>query len=636
MTTLASGLSTAVALPQGATLFVSGVGRATVVPQGAQRTPRTDFPVNGTEIAVGPFTVDATINLVASGSDLTYQVVLLTDFVVPRADGKGRKILAAAAGAMAQRYVLVVGASTAARANPIQAIQTAQLSLTSNTINFRTSTAYPMRAGHRIRIAANNYPEIEGTYMVVSAVAEAPGTRVIAVLQDGLSLPDKALGAVTGNSCDMHDLQCWSSAAGWPSLLQNKLGGRARVMVLATGGTTVDDWNNVYRQQQILAHIATWGQPGAIIIDPGCVGNSVNGSGQSADQAYKEFDQFVSFAEKLSPVVVVSMTPAATSENTSSIATNTAKAAAATRINTAVDRLTRTHPTVVVAPIYAAEVVNYGTTDTTDITNGYALKTNKADDGIHNLWGACDIWSGVYAVILSPMFPYRAFGMGTKLNSVLNSAAADPSGKNISNILEGLWGTVAQAGNIPNSCAVVTASLNGMTVSGAIQASGNGGSDWLVNVNSNGNTALAGTVISQVYNGTTNSLLTKLNLAANQGQWLDSQFNDGAYGFNELSVSYVEHLLEVDTGDGQGYITLAAAFTTNGQFQAAGMTYLDASKGAQNFGYNGPVMFPLFQVPPGTVYTAARLRRTVKPKTGSDPGIFTLRFGGDQALNVLN
>jgi len=535
----------------------------------------------------------------------------------------------------ASEDVLAIDASTTARANPMQSVDATTYSMISGLCSFRTTTTVTVNVGDLIRVAAARYPEIEGRFKVVSQAVESGTTRITARIQDGLMVSDKALGAVTGSGIDVHLLQHWSTAAGWPSMLQTAMGGRIRCITNATGSTNVARWNDPYRQAQI----ASYGRVGAIIIGGGIIGNSLSDGLTSAAQVMSDLETLIQYCRKFARIVYVMQPPTVTNENGISpkVTSTTAAFTVAARVIMAMDDLPKKYPYVRVLPVFAAELVNYGGTTTVDITNSYSPYHTKADDGVHNVWGGSQVWASTAAAVMSQDFPYRLAEAGGPSANVFAATTADVAGKKVQNLLEGaLFGTVANTGSVPTGWGTTVSAANGMTAVNAIVVNPDGGSDWITTVTSNGNVGLVGTAFQQQYTGSTTSLKTQLNLAANQGVDIDTWIHCGVYGFNEESISYIEVVLEGDTGDGRGFVPIASGFSTMGQFQMGSMTYSDSSKAACDFGFWGCLRFPRFQINPGTVFTSVQIRQTVKVKTSVDPGVFSFRWGSGSVMKPLS
>lgn len=583
-------------------------------------------------IAIGPVAFSRTFGPYTLGAEVTITSTRGTISYAPVYSPGGSVIQASS------EDVLAIDASTTARANPMQSVDATSVSITTvngvTTLSCRTKAAVTVNIGDYIRFAAAAYPESEGRWQVTFQAAESPGTRIKATLLDGLTLPDKKAGDLTGNGTDIHLLNHWSTAAGWPSMLQLAMGGRIRVITNATGSTNVARWNDPYRQAQI----ASYGRVGAIIIGGGIIGNSLSDGLTSAAQVMADLEQLIRFCRKFARVVYVMQPPTVTNENgiTPKVTATTAAFTVSARVIMAMDDLPKKYPYVRVIPIFAAELVNYGGTTTTDITNAYSPYHTKADDGVHNVWGGSQVWASTTAGIMSQDFPYRLAETGGPSVNVFAATTADVAGKKVQNLLEGgLYGTVASTGTIPNGWGITTAAPNGMTATQAITVNADGGSDWTTTVNSNANVGLSGTAFQQQYTGNTTSLKTQLNAAANQGVDIDTWVHCGVFGFNEESISYIEVVLEGDTGDGRGFVPIASGFSTMGQFQMGSMTYSDTSKAACDFGFWGCLRFPRFQINPGTVFTSVQIRQTAKVKTSVDPGIFTFRWGSGSLMKPL-
>lgn len=539
---------------------------------------------------------------------------------------------------------LLIGASTEARCHAETTIVASTVAITSGVITFRTTAAYPMRAGHPIRTASNNFPEVEGRWIVTSAVAESGGTRVIATNSQGLVLADVAAGHVTGSSTEMHDLQCFSATASYASMLSMLSGGQIRLQINATGGTILQDWVDPNR----IATIKAFGRMDFLIIGPGIAGNALNANAQAADSALAAMNDLIqTFQGQFRKIYVADVTALTNEFGAGSGAggSNTATFAAGVRYIAGLDYITSRFPSIIRVPVNSYITTVAGTTDTFDATNAFCAVRDKHDDGVHNLWSGAWAEAEAYWQVMKRDMPPRAPGVNVKPLSALISTTADPGGKKVQNLLEGQYGTVAATnvsgtGLVPNHSSGVITGLNSMSLVNSLVPSPNGGVDWLTTITSNGNVALTGSAFSQVYTGTTNSLVAQLNLVANQGVDLELKWDGGIYGFDEFTVSFVECVLEVDTGDGQGYIELAAGFGLNGNFGALSSTYTQAPyagiKGAQRFGYHGLVSFPLFKVPVGTTYTLARIRQTARPATGLLVGQLVLRQGPRSSLKPLN
>ncbi len=539
-----------------------------------------------------------------------------------------------------EETVVIIGASTEERACSIQAISSSSIAVKNNVVTLVTMQAVTSHVGDLMRVASNNFPQIECFATITFIGPESTGTRMTGAVLYGLQLPDTPAGTVTGNASAYVTLpQHNSCTAGYPGLLTKAMGGRVRPIIIGTGGTNTADWNNPYRQALIQAVVnSLGGRVGAIILGPGISGNEINAFGQSADTGVADMETLIQFVRPFARVVYLCQPPAATNENTSNpkVAANTSTFAAGVRLCAAYDQLPKKYPFLRVVPIFAAELQNYGGTTTTDITNAYAPYQTKADDGVHCVWGAAEVWACAIALVMQQDFPYRLTEMGGKPFSVLNSAAADPGGKKISNIFEGFYGTVANTGNIPNSCSASVTAINGMTSTQQLVVNADGGTDWLTKVVSNGNTGATSTTFNQFYTGTATSLAAQLNLPANQGVPIDIWFHCGVYGQNEFGIQFVEAVLEGDYGDGKGQIPIASGFSFMGQFHMPSMTYVDSSKAGMDFGYWGVIRFPRFTIPLGTVLSNVRLRQSAKVKTGVDPGTFYMRLGSGTLISPMN
>lgn len=528
---------------------------------------------------------------------------------------------------------LVIGASGDGRCYAVVNLQSNTISISSGTISFRSIAAYPMRKGHRIRLGANNFPEMECIATVVSTTPESGGTRVIATIDPATPLADFAAGHVTGTDITMGDMQCLSTTAGYTSMLQLLSGGRLDLTVLGSSGTIIQDWLVPER----VAQVRSFGHMPFIIFGIGISGNALNANGQAGDTAADALEQLIQLHAGQFDKIYIGDVSCLTDEfgdGSGAGGQNTATYAAGQRYLNRMDELTTKYPNVVRVPINSYEVVVDSGTDTQAGLNAFCAVTDKQDDGVHPVWGAAWAEAEAYWQIIRRDFPFRQTGMLVKPFCVIRSPTPDSGGKQVRNLAEGLFGTVPATANVPNCCSGLVSNLNGMTVTNRLIPSRNGGSEWQAIVNSNGNTGLSGTVVSQIYSGTPGAtdLLGQLNNPALRGKPIKIIWDAGVYGFNELSMAFTELCLDVDTGDGLGFLEIAAAFSINGLFNASGSVYSTGvyagTRAAMSSGYWGMCPFPTFTIDPTLPnFTATRIRQTAKPKTGSDPGVFAMRMG---------
>lgn len=533
--------------------------------------------------------------------------------------------------------VVILGASAEMRSNQVWPILGGTITAVNGVLTFETSqdlTTF-MRKGRKVRISANNWPNIEGFGRIISIGAGTVGaTRISMEFKHpitGNARPDIATNTISGSEIYVCDTQTWSCASGWVGQLTLAMEGRIRPIILASGGTTVSDWI----QQDRMDQIAALGRVGAIVI-AGAIGNSLNSQGRDGTTLIGEYEKLVAHCRKFARVVYCMLPP--NPSVMSAIGFNDSRFAASTIFATFMQALPRKYPNVRLLPTPFIEVQNYGGTTTTDVQNAYTPVEWKADDGIHNQWGGCTAWAIGAAQMMQQDFPYRVITAQAMPVSRQRCTVSDPAGNYTPNILEPFYGAVAQAGGVPSNCSTSVAGVAGWTITPAVNVNPDGGSDWIVTAKSNANVATVSTQLSMLYTGTGNSLLTQVNSAANQGKDIDVYVPFGIFGFTEATMSYVEVVLELDNGDGKGYVA-EAGMSAQGSFEAGSMAYAGANiggrnKGVINFGIDGVLRFPRFTLQKDN-YVGARIRITARPGTGEDVGTLNMRMGADISAYVL-
>lgn len=600
-----------------------------------------------------PITMTAFLAMAATGglvsmrdynvSGIPYKAIDANNFICLKGDGIS----------FPSDELLMIDASTGARSHCIQPVNELTVTITNQTdgtapiISFQTvdtstnALGFIARVGDELRLACLNTPEIECSMRVTSTTFTAGvGRTFTGRVMRGLSMPNctngvLATGGLVTPNGGIHvtHQSLFSSAAGWVGLTMKNLGGRVKITSLSTSGSNLEDW---FKVPSRIAQIRSFGRVGGIIIN--LLNNSINAAGFSSDYILEILETAIQVARVQTPIIYVMMPASASNENGSNpkLAANTSMYSAAWLTITRARDIINKYPECREIQIGAASMQNYGQADTTDVVNGYCVFHHKYDDGIHNLWGEAEMWAQCVAFEVQKDFPFKPWQQGVQAFNIFKNSVADPGGKFINNVAENFYGAVPNSitPGIPNSCSASATGTSGMTATHAILPNPDGGSDWVTTINSNGNTAGATCTWTQLYTGTTASLTTQLNLAANKGVPIEVWWDCGLTEMAERSMQLYELVLELDTGDGFGYLP-STGFSTMGVFQAAGATHAtDGSKGDMDYGIWGRVRMLPFVIDPSITVVGARVRQSCKVKQNADPGIFNMRMGADPVVLV--
>lgn len=511
--------------------------------------------------------------------------------------------------------MLIIGASTEARANPVWSGTVAQYQrsggVATATVSYSNSN-FPMLPGTEVRIACLKSPEIEGTFAITSCSVVA-GTSMTVVYPD--PRPDVASGAILGGF-DLHFAGGYTVAAGWPMHANLCMGGRLQIDNMSVSGSNlIEDWGTAR-----LDAMAAAGYYDIIMIGTGVIGNTIRAYGAGPTAAFNALKALIeSIRDRCNPRLILVETPSASRDIVADdVTTGPVFTTAQILLRRMWQELPRLYPFVRVVPCVEAMIQNYSAYNAapnSDVLNAWPEAAILSSDNVHPAYGWSALRGEVVAdTLLRHAAPHISPEMGVLPDTNQVATRLDPEGGKIRNYAKGLWGNVASdavtisttgcSGTAPAGAAMsFTGGRGSSTAVSALATDPRGGARWTTTINGAGSSA--GYTFQQDYKPSW--LLAALNDADVQGQYVDL-FLPFTVQCNELKLIYVELLLVATVG-GTEYV-LGGPLVNRGQFgQAAIGRGMDA-------GLSGVLRAPRFKIPAAT-YADASLRCIVKEVNGS-------------------
>jgi hypothetical protein len=507
------------------------------------------------------------------------------------------------------RYrVGILGASTTERMNVLYACANSTYSRRKvngvgiATVRTNTPIETVLNVGRKFRLTCDRYPQIEGTFTLLSATVESGGHRLTWVDDRD----DLGPSAIPG-SANIHyiDPQLYTCSSGVMSHLSMCSGGRVDPVIVAVGGTNiVDDWSapssiSYNRIDQLLSQ----GPFGAVVIGAGVFGDALL-AGHGADEIYDALKTMCRRLRGAAPRVFVETPTSSRNVIPSSNAPfdsgtmggiYTAGAIVQRRIWR---DLVAECPNVTIIPVnetLTTTVVGTYSGSDVDVTNGWGPADNFNSDGTHYAYGNARAMGATWARILNTEFlPWRP-DAGSAPDNVWSAPYVDPDGNFNPNAHSAWYGTVPTissgatvTGVMPQGCAVSVA--NGtvnMSGTSAVVFNPEGGSDWILTFVDTGAGSGAGQIITLKDGGYTGQkLLTKLQ--ANPGKALEIWVNPMLSDFIDNTMKAWGCTLMLDYGSG----LLPHCGTDD-----LGLYKQGAIGRAMNAGFDGPFRMPTTTVP---------------------------------------
>lgn len=503
----------------------------------------------------------------------------------------------------------ILGASTTERMNILYACANSTYSRRKvngvGTATIRTNTPIEtvLNSGRKFRLTCDKFPQIEGTFTLLSATSESGGHR-LTWIDDRDDLGPSAIPG--GANIHYVDPQFYSCSSGVMSHFSMCSGARVAPTIVACGGTNIiDQWSFPSSiQYNRIDQLLSQGPFGAIVIGAGVLGDALL-AGYGADAIYDSLKTMCRRLRGAAPRIFVETPTASRNIVPSSGAPwdsgtmggiYTAGAIVQRRIWR---DLVAECPNVTVIPVNETLATNYVGTYSgadTDVTNGWPPADNMNSDGTHYAYGNSRQMGATWAQYVGPEFlPWRS-GANAAPDNVWNAPYADPDGNYNPNAHSNWYpavptvavGVSGVSGVMPQGCSVVLANVNvNMSGTSAVVANGVGGYDWIMTFADVGAGSNSGEIITLRDGGfTAQKLLTQLQ--NNPGKTLEIRARPMVADFIDNTVKAWGCTLMLDYGS--GLLPYCGA-------DDLGLFKQGAIGRAMNSGFDGPLFFPATTVP---------------------------------------
>lgn len=501
-----------------------------------------------------------------------------------------------------------IGASQTARNNPLYPCTNSTFSRTHvNGVgqgSVRVTSALDMvpSVGRRFRIYCDKYPQIEGSFNILTATAESGGTRLTYTDDREDVGPSAIPGAATIYFADPHFFTTMGGILTYASIAS---AGRARPVLFAVPNTNiVDDWNlSPGLQYNRVDEILALGPFGAIHVGGDLLLNALL-AGYSSETIYASLVKLCNRLRGAAGRVFVE--DFSNSRNVTYNSGSTLNGIVQGAIYTAGARLLRRMwrdlvtdcPNVQLVPVNMAltsgSLGSYSGAQN-DLDNNWPLADNMDANGNDFAYGAARQVGNLIGEIWSDAFLGWQPEVSRFPDSVWNGTVSDTSSQPNNNIHSNWFDTVPTVavsstitGVAPQGCTLVLANPGlGAAGTSSVVTNPEGGFDWLVTYSETAGVAGPTSIVLQDAGYTGQEMWRKLVVSA--GKTLDIYVPIFLTGIIDNTWRSIELALLVDYGS--GLVPLCGGLVEMGTFtQLAGTKNLDT-------GFNGVAHFPEITIP---------------------------------------